>query len=446
MLKIMAAILFLGINPVSSTQLEILQKYIDIQHNRIGFNGTVLITKNNRPLYHIMVGKASHELDVPIRPGAKFRVASISKQFTAMLIVLATQEGKLKLDDSLANFFPGLNNSSWKKINLHQLLSHTSGIPHNEGITEYWTLKSRLPLSKDQALAEILAMTLLFEPGTNMKYSSPGYFLLACILESVYKQPYAVILKEKILSPLQMKHTGVYVTGQLIPGLVSGYHLVKDSIIMAPYRDISLMKGAGDLYTSAEDLTTWNNSFASHFVWNNALQKNIFTAYTGKTPDYGYGWYIRAEKRMAYFHGGGTFSCSAFTAWYPHEKVSVVIISNISVLPVTELWNDIEKIIFNEPFELPAINQPFKLSIQKLQTFSGQYEQGQQTLNIFLAGDQLYAKLGINPPFEIYPENEYRFFGKKVNARLVFNADEAGIIASLDVEVRKTIYHFNKKP
>lgn len=117
------------------------------------------------------------------------------------------------------------------------------------------------------------------------------------------------------------------------------------------------MKGSSDLYASAEDLAKWNSSFSTNSIWSDSLQKMLFTIYTKKTPYYGYGWFIRPDKRLVYYHGGGTFGCSAFSAWYPHEQVSIIILSNVSVLPVNELWNDIEKIIFKEPFELPAINR-----------------------------------------------------------------------------------------
>ncbi|MGN7721175.1 serine hydrolase [Chitinophaga sp. 22620] len=427
-----------------SGQSALLHKYLTAQHERIGFNGVVLVTKNNRVLYQENIGKASQELNVPMSAGAVFRIASVSKQFTAMLVVLAAQEGRLRLDDSLAMFFPALKDPQWRQINLKQLLSHTSGIPHNEGISDYWILKSRLPLTKEQALAEISGMKLLFTPGTDMKYSSPGYFLLACILETVYQRPYASILEEKILQPLQMKHSGVYATGKIVPGMVSAYHLLNDSLIVAPHRDFSLMKGSGDLYSTAEDLAKWNNSFAGNDTWKDSLQKLLFTIHASKTPAYGYGWFIRADKRRAYFHGGGTFGCSALSAWYPDEKISVVILSNVSVLPVNELWNDIEKIIFNEPFELRN-DRTIQMSAGELGVFTGRYTQGTQALSILQADGRLYAKLGNNPAFEIFPEEKHKFFGRKVNVRFTFQLDGEGNVVGVEAEAQGEKRYFRKE-
>ncbi len=437
--------LALGLSLTCTAQSEVLQQYLDIQHKRMHFNGIVLVTKDGQPLYQVNMGAASQELNVPLNSRSVFTIASISKQFTAMLTVLAVREGRFRLQDSLAAFFSQITDTQWRKINVHQLLSHTSGVPHNEGIKDYWQTKSRLSLSKEQALTEIFGMKLLFTPGSSMQYSSPGYFLLACILESVYHRPYAALLKEKILQPLQMSHTGVYVTGEIVPGMVEGYHLFNDSLAAVPYRDFSLMKGSGDLYSSASDLGKWNNSFSDATVWSDSLQKQLFTPQNKNARSYGYGWYLRQGERPVYYHGGGTFGCSALSAWYPGEKVAIVILSNVSVLPVNELWNDIEKIVFKEPFTLPVINQVIQLSPGRLGGFTGTYRHDQQELRIVLLNGQLYAKMGTNPPFEIYPEADLKFFGKKVNIQLTFKTGAEGNITGFDAAVKGQIFHFNKQ-
>lgn len=135
MYRLLILFFILAYSIACSGQLELLNKYLAIQQQRIHFSGVVMVAKNNQALYQVSIGKASRELDLLMSTDAVFKVASISKQFTAMLVVQAAQERKLRLKDSLAMFFPELKNIAWRKINLHQLLSHTSGIPHNEGIT-----------------------------------------------------------------------------------------------------------------------------------------------------------------------------------------------------------------------------------------------------------------------------------------------------------------------
>jgi Beta-lactamase class C and other penicillin binding proteins len=389
-------------------QTNLLDQYLEVQHQRLGFSGVLLIAKKDSIVYQGTIGMASEELNVPLSINNRFRVASITKSFTAWLIVQAAKEGKLRLTDPLSSYIP----NRWPKITIEQLLTHTSGIPHNEGITDYWTIKSRLPLTKEQALEAILEMKLL--PAEGMHYSSPGYFLLACILETVYKTSYEKLLLAKL--PL-LKHTGVYNIRSIIPSLTAGYHMMGDSLVVAPYRDPSLMKGSGDLYSTAADLLLWNNT----------------------CREFNYGWMKEGD---AFYHGGGSFGCSAINVVYPKDSLSIILLSNVSVMPVNEMWHDIEKIIFNRPFEMPQVNTYIKIT--NPQQFSGTYETNGATLQIIAVKDQLYAKLGNNPAFEIFANGPLEFSGKKVNIRIIFKKDEKGNIKGLQVEGRGNPLHFIK--
>lgn len=431
---------------------KLLRQYLTVQEKRIGFNGVVLIGENENVLHRESIGKASFELGIPLTEGSVFRVASVTKSFTALLMVLAAQEGKLDLNDSLGKFFPELKEPQWRRITVAELLSHRSGIPHNEGIADYWSHKSLLPLNEGQALTEIFGTKLLFEPGSAYKYSSPGYFLLAIILEKLYHQNFAAILREKITFPLGMNGTGVYHTQAVIPGMTSSYHLAKDSVLVAPYRDFSLMKGSGDLYSNPFDLLKWTNSFAG-IQWNDELKAQIFKSPShdslqNNEDAYGYGWFIRPrtdEVKAAFYHGGGTYGCSAICVWYPESKISVIILSNLSVLPVNELWGDIEKIIFNHPFTLPVVEERVNMDHAQLPKLEGIYVSEQGKLSIRAEKGQLYAKLGGNPAFEIYGLSPSGFYGKKVNAKFNFQSDQEGRVTGVTVESRGQIHTFSKE-
>lgn len=418
---------------VTGTKQATLEQYLHLQHERIGFSGILMVYKNQRPLYQVKIGMASHELGVPLSFDSKFRVASVSKQFTAMLTVLAMEERKLQAEDSLAAFFPELQDPQWRQITVQQLLTHTSGIPHNEGIADYWTITSRLPLTKEQSLQAIFRM----KRAPDAEYSSPGYFLLACILEKAYGKNYTALLDEKIFRPLQMHHTGVLSGNRIVNGLTAGYHLLGDSLIMAPYRDYSLMKGSGDLYSTAADLQLWNNSLLDNSRWSADVRRQLFSIHNKKLS-YGYGWYVNPEKTR-YWHGGGTFGCSAISAVYEPEKLSIVLLSNVSVLPVNELLADIERIVRGQPFEMPVLQQQVRLSDEQLKAFVGTYVHDGRELRILQQGNQLYAKIGNRPPFEIYPKSNREFYGKKVNVQLIFKED------GLETEARGQTLRFIKQ-
>lgn len=426
---------------------EKLSRYLEIQQKRIGFNGVVLVGEKDKVIYSATIGKASFELNVPVTLHSVFRIASLSKQFTGFLIAMAINERKLKSTDSLVKFFPNLTEPQWRNITIHQLLTHTSGIPHNEGIVDYWAVKSLMPLSKEQALKEIFAMKLRSE--ADFKYSSPGYFLLACIVERIYEMNYTDLLEKNITGPFQLASIGVYSTRKVIAQLTSGYHLLADSLIPAPYRDYSLMKGSGDLYSSASDLLKWN----SVILKNQNLEKMLFADY-GDTKlengHYAFGWYIRdstQNKKTAYYHGGGSFGTSAISVMYPLEGISIILLANVSILPVDELWSDIEKILFEKSFEFPELNSYISVDSNSLKKLVGRYICRSNTpeLMIFVNNNQLYGKLGTNPPFELYPTASLTFYGKKVNAKFTFTLNEEGEATGLIAEVRGETLQFTKQ-
>ena len=329
---------------IQKEKTDLIDRYLSVQQQSIGFNGTVMIAGNDSIIYRRSVGKASLELDVQLSSDPVFRIASITKQFTAMLVVLAAEEHKLALDDQLSKYYPQLGQSDWSNITIRQLLTHTSGLPHNEGIADYWEKISFLPLSDRQATDEIFKLKLLSVPGTKTQYSSPGYFILASILEIVYHKNYDAILREKITAPLRMDHTGVSNATDIISEMVSPYHQLADRLIAAPHRDHALMKGSGNMYSTASDLLNWNNTLkGGHF--NKVVTDQLFAiqnsqSINGRSESYGYGWFLRRTanpERDFNFTGGGTFGCSAISGYYPNAKISVVILSNVSTLPVGEM-------------------------------------------------------------------------------------------------------------
>ncbi|WP_224996115.1 serine hydrolase [Cesiribacter sp. SM1] len=436
----------------------VLNKYLTIQHQRIGFNGVVLLARDSAIISQQAIGYASYEWSLPITADAKFKIASITKSFTGLLVGLAHQEGKLSLDDRLEQFFPELSQPQWKQISIRQLLSHTSGVPHWQGFRDYWTTASKLSLSTDQVLAEIFNMELLFEPGTQSAYSSPAYFLLASILEKVYQQDYATLIEQKITAKLSLESTGAFDPLHIIPGMTEGYHLLTDdSLIVSPYRDISAMKGGGNLYSSAGDMMRWIRSFHADKAWNEALVEHIFTPLSDKGIEqknnsaYGMGWYIREKKGdqpKAYYCAGGTFGYSSLAVIYPEEQTYVVILANVSFLPMDEvLWKDIEKIAFNKVFELPApFTKSLHLTANELEKFSGRYTAANgMELQIFLHMDKLYAKAGKNPPFEIYAKNQHEFFAKKMELSFAFQLNEQGKVTSLRTKGKGRTDEFRKQ-
>ncbi len=398
-----------------------LDTYLDVLHLRNNFNGEVLVWENGQVIYNKAIGKTSLEHDLNMEKGATYRIASITKTFTGTLIAIAHQEGKLNVNEKAASYLTNLS-PNFKDITIYQLLTHTSGLPHNEAIEDYWEVTSKLQMTTPQTLEEINALDLLFEPGSEMSYSTPGYYLLATILETVYDDSYENILKRKVLEPLKLTNTGTSSTFNVIPRLASGYHLISDDhLVVAPYRNYSMLKGAGDLYSNASDLLAWSTSFFDNSLMGEETRMLVFQQ-GSKNEEYVYGWHTEPGETKNYYHGGGTWGYSSFLALYPDDHKVIIILSNISSLPVKSIASDIEKIIFNRPFEMPEIHEQISSETIQTERYVGTYvsESGTMSLVIREQSERLFARLGKNPPFEIYPKSDHQFFGKKVDVEFTF--------------------------
>lgn len=426
-----------------------LETYMNAIKLKKGYSGEILVAKGNTVLFQKALGMASIEHQLHLKNGAKYRIASITKTFTAMLIMMAQRDKKLKVEDNVIKYIPQLS-AQFKDITIGQLLTHTSGLPHNEGIKDYWLIKSKLQMTKQQTLEEINQLELLFTPGSEMHYSSLGYYLLAVILEHTYEIGFDDLLKTTILSPLQMNQTSTIKDRQIIPQMASGYHWVNDDTLrVAPYRNYSMLKGAGDMYSTTTDLLKWANGIYENTLISEKNKKLIFTPQTktlkNKGDNYGYGWYLNEDVIKKYYHGGGTWGYSTYMALYPDDKITIIILSNVSTLPITAIASDVEKIVFNRPFKMSVLNEEVSVKSIELKKYVGRYISNSKKveLSIFSVKNELFAKLGVNPAFQIYAKGDHQFFGKKIEIEIVFKTTE-GDVTGLEANRMGETFQFNK--
>jgi CubicO group peptidase (beta-lactamase class C family) len=273
---------------------------------------------------------------------------------------------------------------------------------------------------------------------------------LATVIEQVYDDKYAEVLEGHILNELDMSQTGQATTLTIIPNMTSGYHWVnEEELKVAPYRNYSMLKGAGDMYSTTIDLMKWANSFYVHTLLPEKIVKSLFTApnqkYKKAGDYYGFGWYVDMSGINKYYHGGGTWGYSSYVALYPEEKLSIIILSNVSRLPVTTLGIDIEKIVFNQPFQMPVIQKEIYEDPSNLKQYIGQYKSMTKPveLHIFMVGDALFAKLGENPAFKLSSKGHHQFFGQKLSIDFSFQTDEKDVVGLKAVRMGQ-VFHFKK--
>jgi CubicO group peptidase (beta-lactamase class C family) len=274
-------------------------------------------------------GLADVSRSVPCTVKTNFRLASLTKAFTAMAILILSERGKLKIADPLSNYISNL--PPWANaVTLHHLLSHASGVWDYEDL-----LQSTTPV-KDRDVADLLRAqpAAYFQPGTNFRYSNTGYVLLALVVEAVSGISFAAFLRDHIFQPLQMCDTVAFENGvSIVPHRALGY-TVSDSGIAETDQDLtSSTLGDGGIYSSVTDLFYWDQALHTEKLVRAQTLLSAFTPWS-KSSDfadsgYGYGWYL-AERRLGacQWHYGSTCGFSTWIERYPAQKLTLILLAN----------------------------------------------------------------------------------------------------------------------
>jgi CubicO group peptidase (beta-lactamase class C family) len=322
------------------------------------FNGAILVSENGRVIYKKGFGMANMEWEIPNQPDTKFRIGSVTKQFTAALILQLVDEGKIKLDGKITDYLPDYRKDTGERVTIHQLLNHTSGIPSYTGLPGFFQNESRDPYSVKDFVKKFASGDLEFEPGTKFSYNNSGYFLLGAIIEQVTGKSYAKVLQERIFDPLGLKDTGYDDDAPLIKKRAAGYQKTPNGFENAPYLDMLLPYAAGSIYSTVEDL----------FKWDQALYDNKIVSAAGKElmfkpglSNYGYGFGITerpigktTQKLKIVAHSGGINGFNSLFTRVVDQKSAVIILDNVGMGRYQgKITDSIINILNNQPFEEP---------------------------------------------------------------------------------------------
>ncbi len=292
------------------------------------FSGTVLVTQDGKVILDKGYGLADRAHHIPNTSNTTFQIASTSKQFTAAAILILQQRHKLSVRDRICTYISGCP-ASWHPITIHMLLTMTSGIGHTDDT--YMSLDAS-PMSLDQLVMLYERMPPLFTPGTRYHYTSPGYTLLAYIVQKVSGEPYATFMQQNIFDPLGMTRTKVDDTNHPPPGNAVGY----SGIYPRNYPSLIGVFGSGDIWTTTGDLEKWDRSFSTTKILSWASQQAMFTPWVlmpGGDGEhyYGYGWVIWQGLHLEISHNGGNPGFSAYNHRLPDDKIDVIMLTNNEV-------------------------------------------------------------------------------------------------------------------
>src|SRR6185369_14222828 len=254
------AILAFQVSAVAQSKANKIDDLMSLYHKYGQFNGSVLVADNGQVVYKKGVGLANMEWNISNAPDTKFRLGSITKQFTATVILQLVEQGKIKLDGKITDYLPDYRPDTGARVTIHNLLTHTSGIPSYTSLPGFLQNVSRNPFKVDEFIKKYASGDLEFEPGTKFVYDNSGYFLLGAIIEKVTGKPYEQVLKENIFDPVGMKNTGYDHWQTILAKRATGYTNTPRGYETAAYLDMSIPYAAGSIYSTVEDLYLWDQA------------------------------------------------------------------------------------------------------------------------------------------------------------------------------------------
>lgn len=327
-------------------------------HDYGQFNGAVLVAEKGKIVYEKGFGMANMEWAVPNQPDTKFRIGSVTKQFTAALILQLVEEGKIKLDGKITDYLPDYRKDTGEKVTIHQLLNHTSGIPSYTGRPNFFAEDSRDRYSVADFVKKFASGDLEFEPGSKFSYNNSAYFLLGAIIEKVTGKSYETVLSERIFKPLGMTDSGYDNHSPLIQKRASGYEKRPAGYVNARYLDMSLPYAAGSIYSTVGDLYKWDQSLYEDKVLSAESKKLMFTPGLG---NYGYGQFITDrpigktdQKTKVVAHSGGINGFNSLLTRFVDKQQTIILLDNVGLGRYQEsITNSIANILSGQPVDPP---------------------------------------------------------------------------------------------
>ncbi|QDP01412.1 serine hydrolase domain-containing protein [Thalassotalea sp. PS06] len=392
------------------------------------FMGVVAVQRSEEPPLILSYGLASIELGVPHRPAGRFLIGSISKQFTAVAILLLEQEGRLKTSDLIKLYLPDFKPG--EPITIEQLLTHTSGVADVYSLKRFGETGGKGGSFSD-VIQDLGEMPLTHPPGSTYAYSNGGYSLLAAIIEHVSGMTYGDYLADRIFKPLGMASTSddrqVPAVRNRVPGYDPwGRHDLVRTVPMAE----AYSKGSGSLWSSAADLLTWNNALHGGRLLSGA-------SYAKLMHDYGhaYGYGVSVFKRFSrdvISHDGRVSGYASDTARYLNEQTTVVILSNVQSVARDDIRRAVAAIVFDELPPKPEVRIFAERPLDPLVDFVGEYSFGPGfKVTILESNGRLLARANQGADSELVPMSDGTWFSRMLYATVRFERGDRGRVNML---------------
>ena len=405
-----------------------LNGYIKSWSQNRHFSGAVLVAKKDKILLREGYGMANDRTKENVKPETPFRIASLTKSFTAMAIMQLAEQKKLNLSDPLSKYLPGYPKGD--SITLFQIVHHTAGIPDFLDFPTYWE-KLNDSCTVEEAVAIFKNKPLQFSPGSQWAYSNSGYVMLGFLIEIITKKSLADYFYENIFELLNMKHTGWESARPIETFGATGYYLEGENRRPTQSVNMSVNHGAGALYSTIDDLYKWDRALYTEKL---LLKENLERIFTPHLNAYGGGWGIMTHQRFGkyYIFMNGRFSgFTAHISRYPDEDICIIILSNLMDIDPRIMADNLAAITFNQWVVEPLVRNQTTVSKSDLQEYAGKYffEKMEPPLEITIsvnAEEQLIRSINGRPDKILIPSSKNSFFYQDYDVDIIFKKDKTG--------------------
>ncbi len=425
--------LFLGLALIVNTYAQNLEKEINKliseDYSSNGPGGAILVGKAGKILYQGAFGMADIENGIANTPDNIFKIGSITKQYTAVAILMLEEQGKLNTGDLVTKHLPDYPEHG---ITIAQLLNHTSGIPNYTNMPNF--MKDR---EQEKTTAEMLATfkdaPLDFEPGQQFLYSNSGYIVLGAIIEAVSGESYGSFIEEKIFKKIGMNNTHYGLDTDNYPNMATGYSQGAEGFEKAMELSMTQPYAAGSIISTVGDQFIWIQAIRDNKLISEASKQKAWTPTTlpdGSSTNYGFGWMMNeVNGSPSIEHGGGIFGFVSSGVYVPGEDVFVSILTNRDGISPDEIAVRAAAIAIGKPYDNPTT---IDVPAEKLQEYVAIYEfEDGTTRTITLDGDQLYSQRTGGGKLPIYPYAENKFYFADNFTRLEFKRNNMNKIGSV---------------
>lgn len=396
---------------------------------------SVLVAQNGNIVYQKGFGYADIEKKIPVTPDTKFKIGSVSKQFTAVAILKLQEEGKIKTEDKLSKYIPDFPRGN--EVTIYQLLTHTSGI-HDYSFQQNFEMTK--PITPQALLDIIKKLPYDFNPGERYLYNNSGYFILGYIVAQLSGKTLGEYLNETFFKPLGMNNTGIYEKNIALNNEAQGYSINGKTVKKADFQEMSWALGVGSIYSTTKDLYKWNEAIFNGKVLSDTTLKVAFAPTvlnsSGKV-DYGFGLFLTTNGRLKFIqHSGVNSGFFAYLERQPENKLTVCVLCNSLPTPegIDPILNGqaISEFILQNKMEKLNISADTIVSENILKKYVGRYNYGHgKAMLVTLKDKQLFGQMTAMEASPLMPISENEFNFKAMNAKIKFLSDTSSMVDRL---------------